>query len=193
MTKVEDDMRSKGNAVITFRFLVLFLLFLPLIACAGGGTSLSPGAWVPEEDRIALQDGGPHKGTWKTNDLSINYEQQAATSSLQVRGVVELGNRLTMGFSVLDNLWLNIHLLDAGGTVLEMQRIRGFGAFRSMRVLGDLNFDGQFKLTQDVVAFSFSYSGSVSDGGGGGPGIMGSSDGRTDLQFWHVPRRSPPK
>ena len=185
-------MRSIGRALNSFRFLGLFLLFWPLIACAAG-TSLSPGAWVPEEDRIAIQEGGPHKGTWKTNDLSINYQHQAATSSLQVSGVVELGNRLTMGFSVLDNLFLNIHLLDASGTVLEMQRIRSFGSFRSMRVLGDLNFKGQLNLSQDTVAFSFSYSGSVSDGGGGGPGIMGSSEGRTDLQFWHVPRRSPPK
>jgi hypothetical protein len=136
-------------------------------------------------------DGGPHKGSWKTRDLTIHYEHQEAAPNLQVKGVVEFANYIPMGFSTLDFLNLNIHFLEANGTVLETKRIRSFGSFRSFRLLGELNFNGQFNLTQDTVAFAFSYSGRVSDGGGG-PGIMG-SEGKTEWEFWKVPRRSPPK
>ena len=77
MITVQDGMRSKNVILITPRLLTLFVLINLLIACAGSNP-LSPGAWVPEEDRIPVMDGGPHKGSWKTRDLSIHYEYQEA-------------------------------------------------------------------------------------------------------------------
>ena len=183
-------MRSKNKSFIAPRLLTLFVLINLCIACAGG-TSLSPGAWVAEEDRISVMDGGPHKGSWKTRDLTIHYEYQEAVPSLQVTGVVELANYIPMGFSVLEYLHLNIHFLEASGTVLEAKRIRSFGSYLSFRLLGDLNFNSRFDLPQDTVAFAFSYSGKASTGGV--PGGPSSSRGRTDWDFWKVPRRSPPK
>ena len=183
-------MRSKNKTFNAPRLLILFVLINLCIACAGG-TSLSPGAWVAEEDRISIMDGGPHKGSWKTRDLTVHYEYQEAAPSLQVTGVVELASYIPMGYSVLEYLYLNIHFLEANGTVLEVKRIRSFGSYLSFRVIGDLNFNSRFDLTQDTVAFAFSYSGKASTGGI--PGGVSSSRGRTDWEFWNVPRRSPPK
>ena len=183
-------MRSKNKIFIAPRLLALFLLINLCIACAWG-TSLSPGAWVAEEDRISIMDGGPHKGSWKTRDLTIHYEYQGAAPNLQVTGVVELANYIPMGFSVLEHLHLNIHFLEASGTVLEVKRIRSFGSRLSISMLRDLNFNSRFDLPQDTVAFAFSYSGKASTGGV--PGGASSSRGRTDWDFWKVPRRSPPK
>ena len=183
-------MRSNKITLSAPRLLALFLLISPIIACAGGNP-LSPGAWVPEEDRIAVMDGGPHTGSWKTRDLSIQYEHQEASTNLQVKGVVKFANYIPMGYNVLEYLHVNIHLLEANGIVLFTQRIRSFSYFRSFREIGDLTFDAQYELPQDAVAFAFSYSGKVSDGGGA-PGIMG-SEGRTDWEFWKVLRRSPPQ
>ena len=185
-------MRSKNGTLIALRLVTLFVLINLCIACAGG-SSLSPGAWVAEEDRIPVLDGGPHKGSWQTRDLSIHYEYQEAASSLQITGVVELANYITTGYNTLEYLHLYIHFLEANGTVLATKRIRAFG-YQVFRLEREMTFNERLDLTQDSVAFAFSYSGKATSGGGGGPSIMGSdSSGRTDWEFWKVPRRSPPR
>ena len=185
-------MRSKKRVLTTPRLLVLFVLITICIACAGSNP-LSPGAWVAEEDRIPLMDGGPHKGTWKTRDLSIHYEYQEAAPSLQVKGVIELANYIPMGFNILDHFSLNIHFLEASGTVLETKRMKTFGYRRSLDLLGEMTFNNSFDLTQDTVAFAFSYSGKASSGGGGPTSRGSGNEGSTDWEFWKVPRRSPPQ
>lgn len=185
-------MRSKKRIPITLKLGMVFIFINLCIACAGSNP-LSPGAWVAEEDRIPLMDGGPHKGTWKTRDLSIHYEYQEAAPSLEVKGVVELANYIPMGFTTLDYLNLYIHFLEDNGTVLATRRIKAFGYLRSFRLAGEITFNGHFDLTQNPVAIAFSYSGRASSGGGG-PALNGNGDeGATDWEFWKVPRRSPPK
>jgi hypothetical protein len=190
---MEDDMRSTNKTLTASRLLMMFVLINMCIACAGSNP-LSPGAWVAEEDRIALMDGGPHKGSWKTRDLSIHYEYQEAAPSLQVKGVVELANYIPMGFDTLEYLHIYIHFLEDNGTVLATQRIKAFGYLQPFRLAGEMTFNGRFDLPQDTVAFAFSYSGRAVSGGGPGPsGSNSSGEGRTDWEFWKVPRRSPPK
>lgn len=191
MITVEDEMRSKNVTLITIRLLALFVLINLCIACAGANP-LSPGAWVAEEDRIPLMDGGPHKGAWKTRDLTVHYEYQEAAPGLQVTGVVELANYITMGYNILEYLNLNIHFLEANGVVLETKRIRAFGFRRSLDLLGEMTFNNSFDLTQDTVAFAFSYSGKAATGGAA-PSRTSDSGGRTDWDFWKLPRRNPPK
>lgn len=185
-------MRAKNKTSITPGLVTLIVLTNLCIACVGG-TSLSPGAWVEEQDRIQIMDGGPNKGSWQTRDLTIHYEFQKASPSLQVSGLVELAEYIPKGFDSLDFLNVNIHFLDANGIVLDVRRLKSFGTSRSFRALGDINFNGRFDLTQDTVAFAFSYSGRATSGGGG-PGLTArGSGGRTDWDFWKVPRRSPPE
>jgi hypothetical protein len=136
-------------------------------------------------------DGGPHKGSWQTRDLTIHYEYQEAAPSLKVTGVIELASYIPMGFNILEHFSLNIHFLEASGIVLETKRIRAFGFRRSLDLLGEMTFNNSFDLTQDTVAFAFSYSGRAATGGS--PGRSSGSNGRTDWEFWKVPRRNPPK
>jgi hypothetical protein len=189
---MEANMRSKKRVLLTPRLLVLFVLITICIACAGSNP-LSPGAWVAEENRIPLMDGGPHKGTWKTRDLSIHYEYQEAAPSLQVKGVIELANYIPMGFSTLDYLHLYIHFLENNGTVLATQRIKAFGFRQDLRLLEKMTFSGSFDLTQDPIAIAFSYSGKASSGGGGPTPRGLGNGGSTDWEFWKVPSRSPPQ
>jgi hypothetical protein len=192
MISEEDQMRPKTKTLVTPRLLTVFLLINLCIACVGVNP-LSSGAWVPEEDRIAVMDGGPHKGSWKTRDLSIHYEYQEAAPGLQVNGVVELANYIPMGYDALEYLHLYIHLLKPDGVVLSTKRIRAFGYLRSFRLAGEMRFNDRFELTQDAVAFAFSYSGRAVSGDGPGPATSSGSEGRIDWEFWKVPRRSPPK
>jgi len=194
MITVEDAMKAKNKTSTTPKLLTLFVLINLCIACAGSNP-LSPGAWVAEEDRIPLKDGGPHKGTWKTRDLSVHYEYQEAAPGFQVKGVVELANYIPMGYDSLEYFHLYIHFLEDNGTVLATQRIKSSGYYHSFRLGGEeVTFNGRFDLTQDTVALAFSYSGrAVSGGGPGHSNSNSSSEGRTDWEFWKVPRRSPPK
>ena len=194
MITVEDAMKAKNKTSTTPKLLTLFVLINLCIACAGSNP-LSPGAWVAEEDRIQLIDGGPHKGTWKTRDLSVHYEYQEAAPSFQVKGVVELANYIPMGYDSLEYFHLYIHFLEDNGTVLATQRIKSSGYYHSFRLRGEeVTFNGRFDLTQGTVALAFSYSGRAVSGGGPGPSNSNSSrEGRTDWEFWKVPRRSPPK
>lgn len=65
---------------------------------------------------------------------------------------------------------------------MDTKGIKTFGYRRFIDFLGKMSFDGRWDLSGDTVAIVFSYSGKVIDGGG-----------RTDWDFWKVPRRNPPK
>ncbi|MEE9497159.1 MAG: hypothetical protein V3V39_11585 [Desulfobacterales bacterium] len=192
MITVEDGMRAKKKALRASKLLMFFVLINLCIACAGSNP-LSPGAWVPEEDRISVMDGGPHKGSWQTRDLSIHYEYQEAAPGLQVKGVIELANYILMGYNALEYFYLNIHLLEPNGVVLSTQRIRSSGYLQPFRLAREMTFNGSFDLTQDTVAFAFSYSGRAVSADGPGPASSSGTEGRIDWEFWKVPHRSPPK
>jgi hypothetical protein len=186
----EDNMNFKIKSALIFKFWMGCLLINLCIACAGGNP-LGRGGWVEEDSRIPILDGGPHQGTWQTRDVSINYEYQEATSSLQIAGVIELASYIQNNFNTLEHLRLNIHFLEANGIVLETKRIRAFGYRRFFDSLGEMSFNSRFNLTQDTVAFAFSYHGRVTEGGGSGN--FSRSGDRIDWEFWKVPRRSPPQ
>lgn len=184
-------MNLKMKSSLVLKLLIACLLINLWVACAGGGTALSPGAWVEEADRIAVLDGGPHKGNWQTRDLTINYEYQEAVKNLQISGVIEFADYIPKGFNTLEYLKLYIHFLEADGTVLETRSIRIFGYRRYLDFIGEITFNHRYDLTGNTVSFAFSYSGRVIQGGG--TGIGSSARGRIDWDFWKVPRRNPPK
>lgn len=184
-------MSSEKKVSIVSKWWISGVLISLCFACASG-TSLSPGAWVEENDRIAVQDGGPHKGSWQTRDLSIDYEYREAAQSLQITGDIKLADYIPKGFSMLDYLRLYIHFLEANGTVLETKSLKFFGYRRYLDFLGKMTFNSQFDLPEDTVAFAFSYSGRVSQGGGSPLG-NNSDGGQITWDFWKVPRRSAPK
>jgi hypothetical protein len=181
-------MSAKEKTVIAFKLFGLSLFIIFLIACAGKVFTYK-GSWVAEEDRISLQDGGPHKGNWQTRDAAIEYAYQQETQNLQISGVVKLGDYLTTGFSALEYFTLDIYKLDADGIVLDSELIRTFGYRRSIDSLGKMTFKKQLDLPDGTSAIAFGYRGKVTEGGGG---IRGTRKGdRIDWQFWKVPGRKP--
>ena len=182
-------MELKNESSLVFRLLTAGLLIHLCVACAGG-TALSPGAWVEDQDRIAVLDGGPHEGNWQTRDMTIKYKYKEAVKNLQISGGIELADYIPKGFNTLEQLNLYIHFLNADGTVLETRNIKIFGYRRHLDLIGEMTFNNRFDLTEETVYFAFSYSGKVIQGSGSG---VSSSRGRMDWDFWKVPRRSPPR
>jgi hypothetical protein len=184
----EDNMRAKKRALVAFKLFGSFLLIILLVACAGK-VFTSKGSWVAEDDRISLQDGGPHKGNWQTRDVAIEYAYQQETQNLQISGVVKLGDYMTTGFSTLEYLILDIYTLDADGIVLNSELIRNIGYRRSLDYFGKITFDHQLQLPADTATIAFGYRGRVTEGGGGTGKT--SDGGRIDWDFWKVPGRKP--
>ena len=181
-------MSAKEKTVTAFKLFGLSLLIILLVACAGKVFTYK-GSWVEEDDRISLQDGGPHKGNWQTRDVAIEYTYQQETQNLLISGVVKLGDYLTTGFSTLDYFTLDIYTLDADGIVLDSKLIRTFGYRRYLDYLGKMTFDNQLELPADTAAIAFGYRGRVTQGGGG---IRETRKGdRIDWDFWKAPGRKP--
>ena len=181
-------MNTNKNITIAFKLFGLSLLTIILIACAGKAFTYK-GRWVAEDDRIALQAGGPNKGNWQTRDVAIEYAYQHETRNLQISGTVTLGDYLTTGFSTLDYLTLDIFALDADGIILNSELIRTFGYRRYMDFLGNMIFDRQINLPDGTSAIAFGYRGRVTQGGGG---FQKTRDGdRIDWDFWKIPGRKP--
>ena len=184
-------MCSKRKALIIFKLLLGGLLIYLIFGCAIK-TSLSPGAWVEEKDRITIQDGGPHPGIYQTRDLAIDYKYRDSANNLEVNGTIKLADYIPKGFSTLDYLRIYIHFLSSSGIVLETKSIKYVGYFRQIDYLGKMSFNGQFDLPSDTVAFAFSYSGKASQGGGSPYGDNPGS-GQISWDFWKAPHRNPPK
>ena len=181
-------MRAKKRALVAFKLYGSFLLIILLVACAGRVFTYK-GSWVAEDDRITLQDGGPHKGNWQTRDVAIEYAYQQETQNLQISGVVKLEGYLTTGFSTLEYLRLDIFMLDADGIVLNSELILNIGYRRHLGLLGEMTFDNQLELPADTAAIAFGYTGRVIEGGGGNR-ATGKED-QIDWNFWKVPGRMP--
>ncbi len=181
-------MSANEKIMIAFKVFGLSLLTILRIACAGKAFTYK-GRWVAEDDRIALEAGGPRKGNWQTRDMTIEYAYQQETQNLQISGAVTLGDHLTTGFSTLDFLTLDIYMLDADGIVLNSELMRTFGYRRYMDFLGKMTFDKQIDLPDGTSAIAFGYRGRVTQGGGG---IRRTREGdRIDWDFWKIPGSKP--
>ena len=183
-------MRKKNKVLVEFKAVGSFLLIILLVACAGRFTTYN-GSWVAEDDRISLQDGGPHKGNWQTRDVAIEFAYQQKPQNLQISGVVKLGGYLTTGFRTLDYLILDIYTLDADGVVLNSELMLNYGYRRDLDFVGEITIDNQLALPPDTAAIAFGYRGRVSEGGGTVP-KSGGGDGIA-WEFWKIPGRKPPE
>ncbi|MEJ2691319.1 MAG: hypothetical protein P8130_15530 [Deltaproteobacteria bacterium] len=90
-----------------------FLLFLlTLTACQGMERMVKP------EDRISLQEGGPHSGNWESKTMSLDYQynKQSDEIKLSVRPTVKTKASYA-GFKV----W--VLFVDSQGKIIEEKSI----------------------------------------------------------------------
>ena len=182
-------MRKNKRSLVKFKLIGSILLIILLVACAGKlGTY--EGSWVAEDNRISLQDGGPHLGNWQTRDVAIAYTYQQNSQNLKITGDVQLGSYLTTGFNILEYFTIDIYLLDADGVVLSSKLILNYGYRRNLDFFEMTSFDDNLVLPADTAAIAFGYRGRVTEGGGSKMG----DDSRGEQiawDFWKVPGRKP--
>ena len=98
-------MSSEKKILISFKLIIFFFSINFIFACAGNLFN-SRGKWVKEENRISLLEQGPHKGHWKTRDISIKYAYRKEADNLKISGMVELAHYIKGGYNTLDHLYL---------------------------------------------------------------------------------------
>ncbi|MBN1932041.1 MAG: hypothetical protein JW786_10590 [Desulfobacterales bacterium] len=145
-----------------FKGIVSFLLMVGCLACQGRFYGYQ-GAVVGREYRILLLEGGPHQGSWRTNDLTIYYGYSKKLLRVELSGRVELAGYLQKSFSQIENFFLTLHFLDSAGTVLKSSVLLTAGYRQEIE---KLSFNRLIEVVPETAAIVFSYKGRVREGSG---------------------------
>ncbi len=120
---------------------------------------------IAPEDRISISQ-GEGSGTWKGQDLAIDYSCVRAGSSLDLSGTVRFKDSIALGFPVLNRFRLRAILLDDSGGVLETSVLtteRG-------STLDPIPFHKRLSIPAPSSSLSFGYDGiAIDPGPDGGP------------------------
>jgi len=173
---MEDKIR------IVFKTGLWILLLAGLAACQSGLTSYR-GKTVDVANRFDLQERGPHKGSWQTRDILVEFQYLQAQQNLQISGLVKPQTHI-LNFNILKNLYVSLHFVDAGGKVLVDEAIV-YAGYR-IAMPEKMAFKKNLKIPSDSTAIAFSYRGSALSSGGSGDGF-GRSSGSIDWDFWQGP------
>ena len=136
-----------GEALIGF--LVLFSIVL--FACVGTQTMVAP------QDSISLIQGGPHNGSWESNDVNLNYQYVYQPGTLKLN----FGGGAKRGY---DQLVIWIRFFDAQGKLLETKSVFNSG-FRQKFLKGSGSTEKTFEIPKDSTNFSFKSMLKVRTGG----------------------------
>jgi hypothetical protein len=145
---------------------VTLVLMMALLSTGCQGVPFSPvGKSVPEAQRIALEGGGERKGTYRNDDLTLDYQFVRNLSELSLSGRFRCTDRLSMNFIFVDYFHLDVFFLDAQGKILGISGL--FTATADSRMLYDwVEFKHRLILPPNTASMAFSYTGKVLSEGG---------------------------
>jgi hypothetical protein len=149
--------------VIAFLGLAALLVWGMVTSCQTTGSSRK-GLTVPKGNRVMLQPGGPHSGTFATRNMTINYSFHVKDDKMQVSGTWNIRYR------DIDRLSMTLFYLDEEGIVIDYHP---FFARPQRAIKGrvmDNRFTREFELPADAAAFSIGYTGRTRRGGTEGKG-----------------------
>ena len=140
--------------------LLLPVVFLLLSACSGKHWRGWEGRLTKTDNRVALTSGGPHIGTWQTNDIAIHYRYVWDEDRLAIEGQVKRQARIRYFHRL--HAWVWIHFLDRNGYVLASRRL---WAQNGSDVYGQIRygFNRDWQLPPGSQAVGFSYTGRARD------------------------------
>ena len=144
-------------------FIVLFNI-LSFMGCMSGYV----GKMVPLQNRIAIKDEGPHRGSWTRPYVTFDYMYTRTSGQLGLTGDLSIDG--LHGPLISFHFWL--HFINENGSITESQIIFSSGANRKGVIKKDLN------LATDTSAMTFSYIGESEDK---------MTDGRQTDTFHHSP------
>ncbi len=121
------------------RCLLFFLMVLA--TCQGLQTT------VAAQDRIPLLQGGPHTGSWESNDVSLEYQYVAQEGTFKLN----IGGEAKRKYDQL-SVW--IKFFDAQGKVLETKSVFNSG-FRRELSRGKDAIEETLEIPTNSTQFTF--------------------------------------
>jgi hypothetical protein len=168
------------------RWIWIVLLAFVLGACANAGSQRFAGRKTKPASRVAVVPGGPHQAHWQTRDLTLTFDYQWEAGRFDIAGSVELSQKL-QHFTILDNLRIRLHFLDAEGVILSTYNVWNSGNQENMHYhFVYWKYDKRYTPPDGTTMIGFSYTGEVSDAGGDGLARR-SGGGRGEWSFWWQP------
>ena len=134
-----------------------------VLGCQTTGSSRE-GLTVPQGNRVMIQRGGEHSGTFTTRNITINYIFQTKGDKLLVSGTWDIRYR------DIERISMTLFYLDENGMVTDYHTFftRPRRAVKG-RVM-DNRFSREFELPAYAKAFSIGYTGRTRLGGPEGKG-----------------------
>ena len=138
-------------------FVLLFggvFLAASLAGCQSFGRR-DMGRLVPDFYRVAIPDGGTGSKTFKTPDMTVDYQYRRAGDQLKVWGSGDIR------FESINELVFHLYFLDHRGEVIGIQDFFSYldhTDFIDMSP-GKRNFHRDFTIPSGAVAFALGYDG----------------------------------
>lgn len=172
-------MRSLAEALVSWcrKLPNLILISIILSGCQSLG-SQPIGRTVPENKWILLSQSGDQSGTWRNEDLILDYKYDRYQSQMSISGIIRFAGRITNNYSVIQYFHLDAIAVDTQGKVLQMIGLTTVGDLNSLYD-GPSDFNKILTLPPNTAAIAFSYQGrAMGNGSGFGGGYM---------DFWEYP------
>jgi hypothetical protein len=136
----EIKMHLKNS--IAGRIIRGLLFFSMLLAtCQGLQTT------VAAQNLIPLRQGGPHTGTWESNDVFLEYQYVAQQGTFKLN----IGGKAKRGYDQL-SVW--VKFFDAQGTVLETKSVHNSGFHQKLfRDRGGIEKTFEISISSTQFAF----------------------------------------
>ena len=142
---------------------------------SGEGTRIRPGYEIP------LTEENSKYGTYRTEDLSVQYQYSRAGNAFQFYGTLQFDNSLRYNFNVLRKFHLGLILADGQGNSVGTKGLVSTG-HRGLD--SALSFSSAFTLPEGTAFMAFTYTGSATEGGGF---RWDRDDDGMDTEFWEYP------
>ncbi len=154
--------------------LLLAASVIALTGCRGIFLTYQ-GAKVRDAYLIVLTDGTQKSASYRSPDLTIEYQWVRSGNELQLSGLAKFTPRIQNSFTIIPYFDLSVFLTDAQGTILVDRAIPTPGS-------GDpsnpMRFSEKLLLPPGTANMAFSYSGEARDGG---------DNGGEEMPFWQAP------
>ncbi len=134
--------------------ITTFFLFAGL---AGGEAEAMARNPFPSEKRVALQPGGPHKGTADTLAVVVNYRYHVETTQPPER-IMRIEGGIS-GYKIkAESMMLHINFLDDQGATISRHMVYALGhkQGRDTFIRPKTTFDKKFEVPPDSVSFAMS-------------------------------------
>ena len=130
-------------------FIIVLFSILSFMGCVSGWV----GKTVPLQNRITIEDGEPHRGSWIRPHATFNYTFTRKSGQLELTGDISVEGPMISGRGPVTSFHFWIHYIDDAGTIILSRII--FSSTRSTRGVIKQNLE----LPPDTAGITFSYTG----------------------------------